>query len=168
MQETIAFMNDLADEAGKVIRRYFRQNFETLDKARHDPVTEADKATETALRAMIADRYPDDAIQGEEFGLSEGRSGRTWVIDPIDGTRSFICGVPLFGMLLGVLQDGEPVAGVIRMPALGEVFAGARGRGATMNGRPIACRRSAGPATARLHAPILQPARWARWHAPAA
>jgi histidinol phosphatase-like enzyme (inositol monophosphatase family) len=120
------------------------------DKADESPVTVADRETERTIRAEIERRFPGHAIFGEEFGKSGTQSEFTWIIDPIDGTRSFICGVPLFGMLLGVLQGGRPVAGVIRMPALGEVFAGSKGGGATMNGAPIRCRETAQVERARI------------------
>jgi histidinol phosphatase-like enzyme (inositol monophosphatase family) len=140
----------ISEAAAAIPMRYFRASVTVEDKPDDSPVTIADKETEQAIRAAIGARFPGHGIFGEEFGKSDAANPVTWIIDPIDGTRSFICGVPLFGMLLGVLTDGEPVAGLIRMPALGEVFAGARGGGATMNGRPIACRRTATPASARL------------------
>jgi histidinol phosphatase-like enzyme (inositol monophosphatase family) len=103
-------------------------------------VTVADRETEQAIRRDIEKRFPTHGILGEEFGKTNAGSEFTWIVDPIDGTRSFICGVPLFGMLIGVLQGGEPVAGVIRMPALGESYAGCRGGPATLNGAEIRCR----------------------------
>jgi inositol-phosphate phosphatase / L-galactose 1-phosphate phosphatase / histidinol-phosphatase len=131
---------EISAAAEPISLRYFRSGVTVEDKADESPVTAADRETERTIRAEIERRFPDHAILGEEFGKSDADSQFTWIIDPIDGTRSFICGVPLFGMLLGVLQGGRPVAGVIRMPALGEVFAGSRGSGATMNGAPIRCR----------------------------
>jgi histidinol phosphatase-like enzyme (inositol monophosphatase family) len=133
MQETIAFMNDLADESGKVIRQYFRKSFKTETKTHHDPVTEADKATEQALRAMIADRYPNDGIQGEEFGITPGASGRVWVIDPIDGTKAFAVGRATFSTLIALCIDGQPVIGCIDQPIANERWIGAAGM-TTFNG----------------------------------
>jgi histidinol phosphatase-like enzyme (inositol monophosphatase family) len=130
--------------------RYFRSGVAIEDKPDESPVTVADKETEKAIRAEIEKRFPGHGIFGEEFGKSHADAEFTWIVDPIDGTRSFICGVPLFGMLLGVLRDGVPVAGLIRMPALGEVFGGCLGGGATMNGGAIACRGGAKPADARI------------------
>jgi histidinol-phosphatase len=99
-------------------------------------VTEADRAVERFLRAELAARHPDDAIVGEEEEDRPGSSGRRWVIDPIDGTRSFTCGVPLYATLVALLEGNEPVLGIIHLPALGETVYAARGRGCWTNGRP--------------------------------
>ena len=121
--------------------RFFRSSALAVEsKADESPVTVADRETEEHIRRAILHRFPSHGIFGEEFGRQSSEGPYTWIIDPIDGTKSFICGQPLFGMLLGVLRDGVPQAGLIRMPALREVFAGARGGGATMNGSPIHCR----------------------------
>lgn len=101
------------------------------------PVTEADREAERAIRAVIEEAFPDDAILGEEFGASEGRGGgprREWIIDPIDGTIAFSRGIPLFTTLIALVVDGEPVVGVIDLPATGDRIAGARGRGITRAG----------------------------------
>ena len=104
-------------------------------------MTVADRETEAALRDAIAARFPDHGIFGEEFG-SEGLEREIlWVLDPIDGTKSFISGSPLFGMLAAVLKGGKPVAGVIRMPALGECYAGTAETGSDRDGTPLACRK---------------------------
>ncbi len=130
----------ISGEAAAIPMRYFRAGVAVEDKPDESPVTVADRETEKAIRAAIETRFPKHGIFGEEFGKSHVDAEFTWIIDPIDGTRSFICGAPLFGMLLGVLHEGAPVAGVIRMPGLGEIFGGAVGVGATMNGTPISCR----------------------------
>ncbi len=140
----------ISGEAAAIPMRYFRAGVVIEDKPDESPVTVADRETETAIRAAIEARFPDHGIFGEEFGKSRVDAEFTWIIDPIDGTRSFICGVPLFGMLLGVLHKGAPVAGVIRMPGLGEIFGGAVGVGASMNGAPIACRKGVKTAAARI------------------
>jgi inositol-phosphate phosphatase/L-galactose 1-phosphate phosphatase/histidinol-phosphatase len=132
---------EIGAAAEPIPRRYFRSGVAVEEKPDESPVTVADRETETRIREEIAARFPDHGIFGEEFGKSKADSEFTWVVDPIDGTRSFICGVPLFGMLIGVLQGGEPVAGVVRMPALGESYAGCRGGSATMNGADIRCRK---------------------------
>jgi inositol-phosphate phosphatase / L-galactose 1-phosphate phosphatase / histidinol-phosphatase len=126
--------------AAAIPMRHFRSGVAVEDKPDASPVTIADRETEEHIRQAIEARFPSHGIFGEEFGKRNADAEYTWIIDPIDGTRSFICGVPLFGMLLGVLHRGAPVAGVIRMPALGETFAGCRGGGATLNGTPVRCR----------------------------
>lgn len=131
--------------AARVSLAHFRADPEVEVKADASPVTVADRETEAAIREGLARAFPGEAIFGEEFGQS-GEGGEMWIIDPIDGTRSFIGGVPLFGMLLGWLQAGTPALGIIRMPALDEVYAGARGLPATCNGAAIrasACTRLA-------------------------
>ena len=105
-------------------------------KADLSPVTVADKETEQAIRKGLANAFPDEAIFGEEFGQSGGGTDM-WIVDPIDGTRSFITGLPLFGMLLGFINSNGPQLGIIRMPALDEVYSGADGLGATCNGEAI-------------------------------
>jgi inositol-phosphate phosphatase/L-galactose 1-phosphate phosphatase/histidinol-phosphatase len=132
---------EISAAAEPIPRDYFRSGVAVEDKPDESPVTVADRETEAAIREAIAERFPTHGIFGEEFGKTDAQSDTTWIIDPIDGTRSFICGVPLFGMLLGVLQNDEPIAGVIRMPALGESYAGHRGGHATTNGAEIRCRR---------------------------
>ena len=132
----------ISEAAAAIPMRYFRSAIAVEDKADESPVTIADRETEQLIRKAILERFPGHGILGEEFGRSDTGSEFTWIVDPIDGTRSFIAGVPLFGMLLGAMRGGAMQAGVIRMPALGEVFAGAIGAGATMNGKPMRCRPS--------------------------
>jgi histidinol phosphatase-like enzyme (inositol monophosphatase family) len=141
---------EISGAAAHIPMRHFRSAIAVEDKPDDSPVTIADRETEEHIRHAIEARFPDHGIFGEEFGTSNADAEYTWIIDPIDGTRSFICGVPLFGMLLGVLHRGVAVAGVIRMPALGECFAGSRGGGATLNGAPISCRRIADAGAARI------------------
>jgi histidinol phosphatase-like enzyme (inositol monophosphatase family) len=126
----------ITDEASKVVMSHFRSQLAVELKADESPVTAADTATELAIRESLNLRFPGDTIFGEEFGL-RGEDTDFWIIDPIDGTRSFIAGFPLFGMLLGRVSEGKAQLGVIRMPALGEVYAGAQGVGASCNGTPI-------------------------------
>jgi len=133
---------EISATAAAIPMQYFRSAIAVEDKPDQSPVTIADRETEAHIRRAIEKRFPAHGIFGEEFGTSGGGTDYTWIIDPIDGTRSFICGVPLFGMLLGVLAGDEPVAGVIRMPALGETFGGFRGGGATKDGAPIRCRQT--------------------------
>ncbi len=131
---------EISESAAAIPMRYFRSGVAVEDKPDESPVTVADRETEEHIRRAILERFPSHGIFGEEFGRQDTASPYSWIVDPIDGTRSFIAGMPLFGMLLGVLRDGRAEAGLIRMPALGECFAGARGGGATWNGRPVRCR----------------------------
>lgn len=121
-----------AHDAGKRTLRYFQQP--TLDferKSDNSPVTIADKEAELFLRERLLGAFPQDGFVGEEFGEVAGTSGFRWVADPIDGTKSFISGVPLYSTLLGLLWHDQSVAGVIEVPALDESISAARGRGAT-------------------------------------
>jgi inositol-phosphate phosphatase/L-galactose 1-phosphate phosphatase/histidinol-phosphatase len=140
----IVFAETLAGLAGAAIRPYFRRPHGLEAKADASPVTLADRAAERAMRAAIEARFPDDAIIGEEYGVREGKSGRAWVLDPIDGTRAFISGRPIFGTLIALVADGWPVLGVIDQPILGERWLGATGRPTTFNSEPArtrACRQ---------------------------
>ena len=141
---------DISGAAAPIPMRYFRSAVAVEDKADESPVTIADRETEAAIRQAIGARFPSHGIFGEEFGKQNTEADHTWIIDPIDGTRSFICGVPLFGMLLGILHKGEAIAGVIRMPALSECYAGCRGAGATLNGRQVRCRQLDDVANSRI------------------
>lgn len=134
------FANQLADAAGAAIRPYFRNahGLETKDDA--SPVTLADREAEAVMRRMIEQRFPDDAIIGEEYGVREGRSGRAWVLDPVDGTRAFIAGRPLFGTLIALVMDGWPMLGVIDQPILKERWLGSVGQATTLNGAPATTR----------------------------
>ncbi|MBN2906716.1 MAG: inositol monophosphatase [Rhodobacteraceae bacterium] len=132
----------IAMAASAVAMRHFRAPLEIVAKADDSPVTIADRATEALIREQIAATFPGHAIFGEEYGVEGRLDGPTWIIDPIDGTRSFITGHPLFGMLIGFLDQGVPELGLVRMPALGETFIGRRGGGATLNGDPIRCRQT--------------------------
>ncbi len=118
-------------EAGLITLEYFRRDdLEVELKGDDTPVTAADRRAEQHLRNRIAAAFPDDAILGEELPDRPGNSGFRWILDPIDGTKSFIHGAPLFGTLVGVEQDGQPAAGVIRIPALDECVYAAVGGGA--------------------------------------
>ncbi|APG63490.1 histidinol-phosphatase [Sphingorhabdus lutea] len=136
----IIFANRLADAAGDAIRPFFRSDFAHEAKGDASPVTEADRAAEAAIRAIIDTEFPNDAIIGEEFGEKSGSSGRTWVLDPIDGTVSFMAGRPTFGTLIALLQDGWPVLGVIDQCISGERWVGVSGKGTTLNGLPVKTR----------------------------
>ena len=137
----IALANELANAAGAVIRPFFRHTFKMDDKADASPVTEADRAAEAAMRRIIEAEYPRDGIIGEEYGEKSGSTGRVWVLDPIDGTTSFIAGRPIFGTLIALMEDGWPVLGVIDQPIAGERWVGAVGHVSLFNNRPAATRR---------------------------
>jgi myo-inositol-1(or 4)-monophosphatase len=124
-----AFAGELADAAGRITLAHFRAGGRVDNKARNgaafDPVTVADREAEAAIRAMIEARHPDHGISGEEHGAKQAGSGYVWHIDPIDGTRSFIIGVPLWGTLIGLEVDERPVVGILDQPHIGERFIGA-------------------------------------------
>lgn len=126
-----------ADEAAILARKYFRQPTQVDFKEDESPVTVIDQLIESELKKSIAAKYPQDGILGEESGTQGETCDNLWVIDPIDGTRSFVSGNPLFGMLLAYVESGTPVAGVISMPMLDEVYSGALGLPATCNGQTI-------------------------------
>lgn len=119
-QEIVDFAQTLAERSREVIRPYFRSGLGVMDKADESPVTIADKNAEAALREMIEASYPDHGIFGEEHGVKEGNGEDLWVLDPIDGTRSFICGAPWFGTLIAYLKNGVPSVSVLDVPMMGE------------------------------------------------
>lgn len=119
----------LAIAAGEVTLRHFGSRVADEAKLDGSPVTLADREAETLLRDRIRESFPDHGILGEEFGETRGSSPIRWILDPIDGTRSFMRGVPLYGVLIGIEVEGEPVVGVAHFPALGETVSAARGQG---------------------------------------
>ena len=123
----IALAEQLADASGPVARRYFRTPLAIDDKQDDSPVTRADREAETAMRTIIEAARPDDGILGEEHGALRTDAEYVWVLDPIDGTRAFINGLPVFGTLIALTRHGAPILGVIDMPALGDRWVGARG-----------------------------------------
>lgn len=149
MQEWMAFAKELAQESGELIMRYYTDHLrgagpEVITKPDDSPVTAADREAEMLMRERISKRFPDHAVLGEEFG----RTGPTdaalqWVLDPIDGTKAFVHGVPLFGTLIALMEGPQPILGVIHLPATGELMIGARGQGTTVNGRPVRVRDTA-------------------------
>ncbi len=131
MQNRLEYAVEIAREAGELTLEYFNNpNLVVERKSDRTPVTVADRGAELLLRERIAERFSDDAILGEEFPDKEGGSGFRWLLDPIDGTKSFIHGVPIYSTLIGIEYGGEPVVGVIRLPALGEAVWAVRGGGA--------------------------------------
>jgi myo-inositol-1(or 4)-monophosphatase len=132
-ENLIAFAGRLADASGAVIRPYFRQRIDVVHKpGRHafDPVTEADKGAERAIRAIIERERPDDGILGEEFPEKRGTNAYRWVLDPVDGTRGFITGRHEWGSLIALEENETPVIGILDQPVLGERFIGVNGHAA--------------------------------------
>ncbi len=149
----IAAAEAAADAAGAVIRPYFRSGLDADLKGDASPVTAADRGAEQAMRALLAARFPDHGILGEEFGLERAESRWRWVLDPIDGTRAFITGRPVFGTLVALLDGATPVVGVIDQPATGERWVGAAGRATRFAGKfggRAGCRPCASLAQAEL------------------
>lgn len=167
-----AFCEALADGARAVSCRHFRTATAVDTKADSSPVTRADRETEAFLRAQIAQAYPGAGLFGEEQGAGGLDSELLFVIDPIDGTKSFITGYPLFGTLLAVLRDGRPVVGVIDMPALDERWIGVAGAQTLYRwaGRTVACATGGGVALAQAAVnttspDMFEPDDWARFDA---
>jgi myo-inositol-1(or 4)-monophosphatase len=118
-KELLSFAHELADRSGDAIRPHFRKAITVDDKGGpqgFDPVTIADKAAETVIRRMIEKRFPDHGMVGEELGTRQGTSGLDWIVDPIDGTRAFIMGLPVWGTLIGLLESGTPRLGMMDQP----------------------------------------------------
>jgi len=141
LQDDLLLAQRLADAAGEAIRPFFRARYETDFKSDDSPVTQADRAAEAAMRAILEKERPADGIIGEEYGTERGDAERIWVLDPIDGTRSFIAGRPIFGTLIGLMQAGWPVLGIIDQPIAQERWAGLTGQGTTLNGKAVHSRR---------------------------
>lgn len=142
-QADIALAHALADAAGAVIRPYFRAEQGLEIKADHSPVTRADREAEAAMRRLIEAERSGDGIVGEEYGTREGVSGRQWVLDPIDGTKSFTAGRAIFGTLISLVEDGWPVLGIIDQPVQRERWIGVAGRPTLFNGAPARTRSCA-------------------------
>ena len=150
-----------ADVAGAVIRPFFRAGFAIDTKSDRSPVTIADRSAEQAMRAVLAERFPDHGVLGEEFGLDRPDARLRWVLDPIDGTRAFVSGRPTFGTLIALLDGETPILGVIDQPVLHERWIGATGRATVFRG---ALRRPAGlpalPSLAMPSCPAPVPRCW--------
>jgi histidinol phosphatase-like enzyme (inositol monophosphatase family) len=152
-ERLIAAAGAAADVAGAVVRPFFRAGFAIDTKSDRSPVTIADRSAEQAMRAVLAERFPDHGILGEEFGLDRPEARLRWVLDPIDGTRAFLTGRPTFGTLIALLDGDTPIVGVIDQPVTGERWIGAAGRATVFRG-PLGgvagCRPCASPADAEL------------------
>lgn len=133
---TLEFALDIAYTAGRITLGYFLRSIAVERKGDNSPVTVADRGAEEYLREVIRSRYPSDGLIGEEYGEESGSSGLTWIIDPIDGTKSFTHGVPIYGCLLGLVDEAKnPLLGVAHFPALNETLYARKGGGAFWNGR---------------------------------
>lgn len=146
LEELSVFAMRLADMAGTISMQHFRRALDVEHKADDSPVTVADRAVEAAMRDRIEEKFPDHGIFGEEHGKENIDSAQMWVLDPIDGTKSFITGMPTFGTLIAYLDQGVPVMGIIDIPATDERWLGVAGKTALFNGfecRTSGCQRLA-------------------------
>ena len=164
--ELKAFTTELAQASGELILRYWRgDDLHVERKSDATPVTEADRGAEQLMRKMIAERYPEHGIIAEEFGNEREDAEFVWVLDPIDGTKSFISHVPLFGTLIALLHKGEPVLGCIHQPVLGELLIGDN-QTTTLNGQAVTVRPC--PDLAQAVISTTDPAQFApgKYHVP--
>ena len=145
-----SFITELARTSGAFIRpHYGRLDLAVETKSDASPVTQADRGAEELMRALIAEKFPAHGLIGEEFGSDRPDAEFVWVLDPIDGTKAFITGVPLWGTLIALLHRGQPVLGAIHQPVLGQLMLG-DGTTTTLNGRPVRCRATTHIADATL------------------
>jgi histidinol-phosphatase len=135
MRDLLDFAVEVAWRAGRVTLAHYQTGITAKNKADESPVTVADREAERLARELIETRFPTDGIVGEEFGSVREGADRRWILDPIDGTRTYIRGVPLWGVLVAMEQEGQPEIGVMHFPALGETVYAARGLGCWWDGR---------------------------------
>jgi inositol-phosphate phosphatase/L-galactose 1-phosphate phosphatase/histidinol-phosphatase len=164
--ELVALAHRLADAARPIANRYFRTGLTVDDKTDASPVTVADREAETAMRALLTEHVPEHGVFGEEHGAVRIDAEYVWVLDPIDGTKAFITGLPIFGTLIALLHRGQPVMGVIDQPILKERWLGVAGERSTFNGKPIQVRNCAELAQAYMYstAPIMFPGAFEKRH----
>lgn len=139
--EFASFGEELVDASRKIVLNYWRSDLEVIRKSDESPVTRADREAEQKIRELIEARYPNHGISGEEYGTVRVDAEYVWSLDPIDGTKAFISGSPLFGTLIALLRDGEPVLGIIDIPATGERWIGGENLAARMNGKLLETRK---------------------------
>ena len=149
----VAVAQATADVAAAVVRPFFRSGLGADQKTDRSPVTIADRSAEQAMRAVLAERFPEHGILGEEFGLDRPDAQLRWVLDPIDGTRAFITGRPSFGTLIGLLDGDRPIVGIIDQPITGERWIGAVGRPPLFRG-PLGGQAGSRPCAALAHAEL--------------
>jgi histidinol phosphatase-like enzyme (inositol monophosphatase family) len=128
---------NVAAQAGRLALEHQAHGFEAESKPDFSPVTSADRASEQLICSLLEEAFPEDGILGEEGAAKESRSGRRWIIDPIDGTRDFVRGIPTWGVLVGLEADGDVLVGACNLPALGDLYSAVRGAGAYRNDAPI-------------------------------
>src|SRR5882672_8094295 len=164
--ELVALAQRLADAARPIAVRYFRTGVTVDDKTDSSPVTIADREAETAMRALRTEHVPDHGVFGEEHGAVRIDADYVWVLDPIDGTKAFITGLPIFGTLVALLHRGKPVLGIIDQPILKERWLGVAGQRSTFNGQPISVRACAAIERAYMYstAPLMFPGAYAKPH----
>ena len=149
-QAQIEFAQKLAEASSAVIRQYYRTGLAIDDKLDSSPVTQADREAEQVMRALINAERADEGIIGEEFGAEREDADWVWVLDPVDGTKAFITGRPLFVTLIGLLYRGQPVLGVVNQPIANERWVGVVGQGCTLNGEAISVSQITELARARI------------------
>lgn len=135
--EILPFAQETAHRAGDILMDYYGKSHQIEYKSPGDVVTEADKASERFVTQQIQEAYPDHAILGEEFGLSSANSSFCWAIDPLDGTANYAKHFPIFAVSIALLQNGEPILGLVYEPVTNRTFSAVTGHGATLNGTPI-------------------------------
>jgi histidinol phosphatase-like enzyme (inositol monophosphatase family) len=140
----------IAAQAGRLALENHTRGFESEIKPDDSPVTSADRASERLITKLLEEAFPDDGLLGEEGAARESPNGRRWIIDPIDGTKSFIRGIPTWGVMLALEAEGGVVAGACNLPALGELYSAAAGLGAFCNGKRIHCSAAKTPDEAML------------------
>ena len=162
----VELANALADAARPIAARYFRTPVEIDDKTDNSPVTIADREAETAMRDLLTRHVPEHGVFGEEHGAVRTDAEYVWVLDPIDGTKAFITGLPIFGTLVALLHRGKPVLGIIDQPILKERWLGVDGQRSTFNGQPISVRACPSLAHAYMYstAPIMFPGAYEAQH----
>jgi histidinol-phosphatase len=146
----LSLAKKLAEEAGRIGLDFQRRGVETEQKADESPVTAADRACEKLIVEGIASEFPDDGVLGEEGANRESRSGRKWIVDPIDGTKDFVRGIPLWAVLIGLEENGEIVAGVAHSPRQNWLLWASKGQGAWGNGERILVKDKSDPSKAVL------------------
>ncbi|HYD31362.1 MAG TPA: histidinol-phosphatase [Azospirillaceae bacterium] len=161
----VALAERLADASASVIRRYYRAPLAVDDKADRTPVTQADREAERIIRTILESERPNDGIQGEEYGVKNGDAEYLWVIDPIDGTKSFVTGRPLFGTLIALVHRDRPILGIIDQPVIADRWIGAAGRPTTLNRNTVQARPCPGLPMATLGATTPEMFKGADWDA---